>query len=86
MQVQHGREVAGRHAGKEPYDAEDEPLGASHAKIVAHPFRRLLQRVHDRPQQLHELQHVRQVVQVVDTRGGSGTNRHRDRETVARLS
>ena len=56
-------QLAGRHAWKQSDGADHQPLGPGYADCQEHlRFRRPLQRVHQRPQHPHELQHIRQIV------------------------
>jgi len=61
MDVQDRREIAGRHSWKQADDTEHQSLRARHPYLPAHALGRTFQSVHDRPEQLHELQHVREV-------------------------
>jgi hypothetical protein len=61
MHVQDRREIAGRHSWKQADDTEHQSLRARHAYLSAHALGRPLQSVHDRPEQLHELQYVREL-------------------------
>lgn len=61
MHVKDGGEIAGRQAGKEADDAEDQPLRAGDPEIGGHRFRAALEAMHDRPEQLHEIEYVRKL-------------------------
>ena len=65
MNVQDGGEVTGRQAGTETGDAQHQPLRARHPELTGHPFRHPLQSMDNRPQQLHELEHIRQIERCV---------------------
>jgi hypothetical protein len=65
MHVQHGRQIASRHAGKQTDDTKDQPLGTCDADVSRHPFGDALQSMHNRPEQPHELQHIREVIQFI---------------------
>jgi hypothetical protein len=58
MHVQDRRKIAGRHSWVQADDTEHQPLRARDAHLSAHVLGRAFQSVHDRPQQLHKLQHV----------------------------
>jgi len=62
VDVEQARQLAGRHAWKQSDGADHQPLGPGYADCQEHPLRRPLQRVHQRPQHAHELQHVVQIV------------------------
>ena len=60
VHVQDLRERPGGGARHQAEDAKDQPLRAGHAELGVHPLRAFLQVVHQRPEQLHELQDLRQ--------------------------
>jgi hypothetical protein len=61
MNMQDGGQIAGRQSGSQTRDAQHESLRAGHADLSGHASRRALESVRDRPQELHELQYVRQI-------------------------
>jgi hypothetical protein len=65
MYVQHGRQAARGHAREETDHAQHQPLRARNPDVACHPLRYSFQSMHDRPQELHELQYVWQIGEVL---------------------
>jgi hypothetical protein len=61
MDVQHRRQMAGGQPREKAHDAQYEPLWTSDSDLPGHALGCPFQSVDDRPQQLHELQDVRQL-------------------------
>ncbi len=70
MHVQDGGEVSCRHTRKETDDAEHEPLRPGDPHLAGHTLRGGLESMHHGPEQLHELQHGRQVGERISGVGG----------------
>jgi hypothetical protein len=62
VQVKDGRQISGGDPREEPDDAQRQSLWPGHTDLANHPLRRLLEAVHNGPQQLHEVKDVRQIV------------------------
>ncbi|MEZ5286781.1 MAG: hypothetical protein R2712_18615 [Vicinamibacterales bacterium] len=58
MDEHDGGELTGREAGEQAHDTQDEALRAGDAGAGAHALGGGLDAVNDRPEQLHELEHV----------------------------
>ena len=54
------RQLPGRHAGEKTDHPQHQTLWTGGAHLRDHSFGPLVERMHQRPEQLHELQYVRQ--------------------------
>jgi hypothetical protein len=76
MDVQHGRQIAGRHARKQAHHAQHQSLWTRHSNFSGHSLRYALQSVHNGPEQLHELQYIGEISQLPRSVGGTFRGRH----------
>jgi hypothetical protein len=76
MYVQHGRQIASRYAREQADHAQDQPLWTRYADVACHSLRYSFQSVNDRPEELHELQHVREIGPLPSAVNGSVRVRH----------
>jgi hypothetical protein len=61
VDMQHRRQITSRQPREQTDNTQHEPLWTSDSNLPGHAFGRPFQSMNDSPQQLHELQHVRQL-------------------------